>query len=193
MRPPLPRLFARRRILLALFAASAIFGVLQLPELGTMSDRGEGIVAFELARTPERASEILTEWGEEGQDAARVSLFLDFPYLVFYGLFLAGACSAVARRAGVLGWSRIAAMGIVLAWGSLVAAWSDALENLALLLVVEDNTNQPWPGFAFSFATIKFALAAPALLYAVLGWGATARSAGGGGPDLVEGGGVERE
>jgi hypothetical protein len=174
VRAPFPRLFARRHVVLAFFAGSAIFGVLQLPELGTMSDRGEGIVGFELARTPERANEILTEWGDEGRSAARTSLFLDFPYLVFYGLFLAAACTAVARRAEALEWRRVAAIGIVLAWGSLLAAWSDAIENLALLLVLEDHTNQPWPGTAFTFAVIKFALAAPALLFAIVGWLSTA-------------------
>lgn len=175
MRPPFPRLFARRQVLLAFFAGSAVFGVLALPELGTLSDRGEGIIAFELARTPERANEIVTEWGEEGRSAARTSLFLDYPYLVFYGLFLAGACSAVAARAKALGWRGVATAGLVLAWGSLVAAWSDAVENLALLLVVAEHTNQPWPGTAFTFATIKFALVAPALLFAAVGWAATAR------------------
>lgn len=193
MRSPFPRLFARRQVLLAFFAGAAVFGGLALPELGTLSDRGEGIIAFELARTPERANEIVTEWGEEGRSAARTSLYLDYPYLVFYGLFLAGACAAVARRAEALGWRRVAVVGIVLAWGSLVAAWSDAAENLALLLVVAEHTNQPWPGTAFTFATIKFALAAPALLFAAVGWAATARSARGAGPDLVEGDGIERQ
>ena len=175
MRPPFPRLFSRPQALLAFFAGAAVFGVLALPELGTMSDRGEGIIAFELARTPERANEIITEWGEEGRSAAKTSLYLDYPYLVFYGLFLAGACAVVSRRAEALGWQRVAAIGVLLAWASLVAAWSDAIENIALLLVAFEHTNQPWPGAAFTFATIKFALAAPALLFAALGWLATAR------------------
>lgn len=185
MRPPFPRLFARRHALLVFLACAAISGALALPELGTLSDRGEGIVAFELARTPERASEIVSQWGDEGRRAARISLFLDFPFLVFYGLFLAAACTKVAERGSALGWRPLAAVGIVLAWGALVAAWSDAFENLALLLVAGEHTSQPWPGLAFGFAAIKFALLAPAVLYALAGWAATARAARAGGPDLA--------
>ena len=192
MRAPFPRLFARRQVLLVFFTSAAIFGVLSLPELGTLSDRGEGIIAFEFARTPERANEIVTEWGEEGRSAARTALFFDYGYLVFYGLFLAGACAAVSRRAEALGWRRVAVVGVVLAWGALVAAWSDAIENLALLLVAAEHTNQPWPGTAFTFATIKFALVVPALLFAAVGWAASAWSARADGPDLVEGDRIER-
>lgn len=141
-----------------------------------MSERGEGIFAFELARTSDRAHEIVTEWGEEGRSAAKTSLYLDFPYLVFYGLFLSGACAAVARRAAALGWGRLEGFGVALAWGALVAAWADALENLALLLVASEHTGQPWPALAFGFATIKFGLVIPALLFAVLGWAVTRRS-----------------
>ena len=176
MRPPFPRLFARRHVLLALFAGGAIAGAFALPDLATLSDRGDGIISFELARTPQRASEILSAWDDEGRDAARRSLYLDYPFLVFYGLFLAGACSAVARRAGELGRAPLATVGILLAWGALLAAWSDAFENLALLLVVGEHTSQPWPGLAFSFATLKFALLVPAVLYALAGWAATARA-----------------
>ncbi len=34
-----------------------------------------------------RAQRILAEWGEEGRDAARLSLWLDFPYLAVYSVF----------------------------------------------------------------------------------------------------------
>ena len=175
---PLPGLFGegprRRRALWVLAAVTLAFGVAQLPELGTMDDRGAGIIAFELAGSSGRAHEIVTEWGSSGRSAAQLSLVLDYGYLLGYGLFLAGACTAVAERFRRLGAARLASLGILLAWGALVAAGSDALENVNLLVVADGHTSQPWPGLALGFASLKFALLIPASLYALLGWIATA-------------------
>jgi hypothetical protein len=100
---------------------------------------------------------------------------IDYAYLVAYGLFLAGACVAVAERAARTGRARLAALGPVLAWGALGAAACDAVENAMLLLIVGGHTAQPWPAIAFACATVKFTLAASASLYALGGWLATLR------------------
>jgi len=44
------------------------------------------------------ADEILAEWGEAGQDAARESLWIDFGFLLAYGAFLTLALRAVRSR-----------------------------------------------------------------------------------------------
>ena len=155
-----------------------MFGLAQVPFLTTMSDHGTGVIAFELARTPARAHEIVTEWGSAGRSAARLSLILDYLYLVFYGLFLFGACTAVAERWRRLGHPRIADLGLPLAWAGLVAAGFDALENVALLAVAGGHTGQPWPELAADFASVKFALSVAASLYALAGWAATAARGG---------------
>jgi hypothetical protein len=153
-----------------LAAVTLAFGIAQLPELGKMDDRGAGVIAFELAGSSGRAQEIVTEWGSSGRSAAQLSLVFDYGYLIGYGLFLAGACSAVAERFRELGAARLASLGIVLAWAGLAAAGFDALENANLLLVAGGHTSQPWPGLALGFASLKFALSIPASLYALLGW-----------------------
>ena len=166
---------SRRRglIVLALFVLTLGVGALALPAL---DDMGEvGIIEFELARTSEQASEYYGELGESGRDAARESLYLDFPYLILYGLFYAAACVVVAARAAERGMSRLARWGRPLAWGGLAAAACDAVENVALLRVVEGHTDQPWPGIAFTFATAKFALITAATVYAVIGFLLTLR------------------
>ena len=70
---------------------------------------------------------------------------------------------------------RLAVLGPPLAWGALGAAGCDAVENAALLLILDGHTGQPWPAIAFAFATVKFALAVSASLYALGGWLATLR------------------
>ena len=180
VRPPLSRLFDRPRaglLLLALLVASLAVGALALPSLGTISDRGAGIIEFELAASSSDAREIVTGWGEEGRSAARESLILDYPYLVLYGLLFAGACAVVARRAERAGKPRLARLGTLLAWGALAGAAADALENVALLIVASEHTSQPWPALAASFAVIKFTLTIAALVYAIVGFLLTLRAA----------------
>jgi hypothetical protein len=158
-----------------LAAVTVAFGVAALPSLGDMDDHGVGILELEFTGTSDKAAEHYEQLGSDGRSAARTSLLLDYPYLVGYGLFLAGACVAVSDRARRTGRPRLAAIGPPLAWGALGAAACDAIENAALLLILDGHTGQPWPAVAFGCASVKFALAASASLYALGGWLATLR------------------
>jgi hypothetical protein len=147
-----------------------VFGALQLPSLGTMSDHGTSVIELELMRTTARTAEVMADLGSEGRDAARTALWLDFPYLIAYGLFLSLACTAIADRArerGKGGWQRA---GELLAWGALGAALFDAIENVSLLRILAGHADQPYPGIAFTAAAAKFALSTAAGLYALAGW-----------------------
>jgi hypothetical protein len=161
--------------LLVLAIATVGLGLAALPSLGTMEDHGVGIIELEFTSTADRAAEHHRDLGPEGRDAARTALLLDYGYLVAYGLFLAGACTAVADRARRAGRPRLAAAGPLLAWGALGAAACDAVENAMLLLILDGQTGQPWPALVSALATVKFALAASASLYALGGWVATLR------------------
>jgi hypothetical protein len=57
----------------------------------------------------------------------------------------------------------------------LAEAKYDAVENAALLLILDGHTGQPWPAIATSCASAKFLLACAASLYALGGWLATIR------------------
>ena len=61
------------------------------------STGGPGIFGFELAGSPERAQQILEAWGPDGKSAARVSLLLDYPYLVSYAGLQAAGCGMAAE------------------------------------------------------------------------------------------------
>jgi hypothetical protein len=174
----LPRIFGERRrgrVVLALGLLTLAVGAAALPSLNTMSDHGVGILELEFVRTSAKAQQYYGELGSDGRSAARTSLYLDYPYLLCYGLFLATACVAVASRARRSGWARVAAAGPLIACGALLAATFDAAENAAVLLILAGHTNQPYPGLATACASAKFALATVAGLYALLGWLATLR------------------
>jgi hypothetical protein len=158
----------RGLIVLGLLLLTLGMGALALPSIDDMGD--VGIIEFELARTSEQASEYYGELGESGRDAAEDSLYLDYPYLILYGLFYAAACMVVAARAAERGMTRLASWGRPLMWGSVAGAACDAAENLALLRVLDGHTDQPWPGLAFTFASLKFLLLTAATLYIVVGF-----------------------
>ncbi len=129
---------------------------------------GPGMVPFELTGGEERADEILAEWGEDGQDAARESLWIDFGFLLAYGAFLTLALAATRDLARKRGWDRLAAIGaVVVCFGALGAAF-DALENICLLLTLDD-AGAALPLLATIFASCKFVLLAVAIAYLLTG------------------------
>jgi hypothetical protein len=133
---------------------------------------GPGIIPFELAGTPRRARRIMETWGPEGQAAARVSLLLDYPFLVTYsGLQLAGchAASGALRRRGA---PALADAGPAIGAMQVAAGAFDAAENTALLGVLAGRDDR-LPALARACARAKFALLGIGWLY--LGLGAAGR------------------
>lgn len=170
LRSPLARVKRRRLALWLLAALWLVLGAAQLPAIGTMSDHGTSVIEFELMRTTARTAEVLADLGGEGRDAARTQLWLDYPYLIAYGLFLSLACTAIADRARARGKIRWQRVGELLAWGALGAALFDAIENAALLSILGGHADQPYPGIAYTAALGKFALSIMASAYALVGW-----------------------
>jgi nitrate/nitrite transporter NarK len=159
----------RRRGLIASGIATVVLLLAMSPAEERMQDTGgPGMLPFELTGGQDRADEILAEWGEGGQDAARESLWIDFGFLLAYGAFLTLALAAVGDLAKERGWRRLAAIGgIVVSFGALGAAF-DALENVCLLLTIE-GAGAAFPLLATIFATCKFILLAIAIVYLLTG------------------------
>jgi hypothetical protein len=159
----------RRRGLIASAVAALALLLAMSPADERMKDTGgPGIVPFEVTGGEHRADEILAEWGNDGRDAARQSLWIDFGFLVAYGTFLTLALAATRDLARRRDWSRLAAIGgVVVSFGALGAAF-DALENICLLLTI-DGAGAAFPVLATIFATCKFVLLAAAILYLLAG------------------------
>jgi len=147
---------------------SGIAMVLVLWAMSPLEDRmqaqGPGMVTFELTGGQERAEEILAEWGDDGRDAARDQLWIDYGLMLAYGIFLGLAAAAVRDLCRDRGLHRLAAIGVVATWLGPLAAGFDAIENSCLLLTV-GGAGAAFPLLATIFATCKFLLLAGAIGY----------------------------
>lgn len=174
----IPRLFraaGTKRRLWLLAALTLLFGAAMLPAMRTMADHGGSLIAFESAGTVSRSQEIVSEWGDVGKTAMWWQLGLDLPFLIGYGLFLAGACAAVARRAREAGKPRLEQAAAVIVWFGPLAAAGDFLQNISLALVLEGHVTQPWPRIAALAGPTTTSLTVSAGLFALCGMLATRR------------------
>lgn len=160
----------RRRALIVLAIATVAIGVVLAVLDGRMRDSGgPGIVGFEFAGSEESAAEILGDWGEEGQDAARASLWIDYPYLLSYGAFLTLAAIATRELAVRRRWRWMAAAGVAAIPAAAAAACFDAIEDVGLLLALDRHGGDLAPLLAAVCAGLKFALLALVIAYLFAG------------------------
>ncbi len=153
----------RRNLWITGLAALALFVVLGAIDEQIKDTGGPGIVPFEVEFTSENARATLAEWGDEGRSDAKLSLWLDYLFLIAYGAFFSLAIRALVDA---LGWRRWA----FLATFPIVAAVADAIENANLLLAIGQDGDQPFPLLAGVFATIKFLFLTPAQLFVLVGF-----------------------
>jgi hypothetical protein len=130
---------------------------------------GSNILAFEFAATKAHASRILAEWGPKGRRIARVSLLVDYAYMLSYGAFFTLAGLSTRDLARERGWGRLATMGVVVPFFAATAALFDAVENVFLLLVLEGRGGARAPLIATVCSSIKFTLIAIAIGYVICG------------------------
>lgn len=125
-----------------------------------------GIVSFEFAGSTQKAQKILDSWDNAAQLRAAFIQGLDFLYLVIYSTTIAIACLWAGQILHKARWP-FASLGILLAWGLWLAAILDAVENIALVIIMLRRIITPLPEIAAVCATIKFALIFLGLVYAL--------------------------
>ena len=178
----MPRLFVlagKTRSLWLLAALTVVSGAAMLPAMIAMADHGASLIAFENAGTVARSQEILAEWGDPGKAAAWWQLALDTPFLIGYGLFVAGACAAVARRAEGVGKPRLQRAAALVAWCGPLAAGADLLQNASLALILSGHVAQPWSRISAICGPTTSILVAIGLVFALAGVVATRRGRSG--------------
>jgi len=159
----------RRQGLIASGIATVLLLLAMAPADQRMQDTGgPGIIPFEVTGGQEQADEIMAEWGEKGQDAARESLWIDYGYLIAYGTFFVLAAAATRDLARSRGWTRMARIGAVVVYFAALSAAFDAFENTCLLLTL-DGAGSVFPLLATIFASCKFVLLAVTIAYLVAG------------------------
>ncbi len=153
--------------LLATFA-HGLFLQLQGRSLSVLGELPGGIVAFELAGSERRATEIVELWRSKGLlEVASDQIRLDFLFLLLYPTAIALGCLLARRHLGRSS-SRLSAWGRVLARAQVATAGFDAVENWALLRILGGESGA-WAATAAVFASLKFGLVLAGLLYAAAG------------------------
>jgi hypothetical protein len=168
------RTIDRKRALVLLgLATVALDVVLVVIDRRLTATGGPSILGFEFVGSRRRAAEILAEWGDHGQDLARLSLWIDFAFMASYGAFFALASVATRDFAKERGLRLLAAVGAVTPAFAVCAALFDACENIALLLILGGHGGSLAPPVATGCASLKFLLITTAIVYVL--WGLAAR------------------
>jgi hypothetical protein len=144
------------KILAAAGAYAGYTAVMMVLERRMRSTGGPGIIPFELAGSASRAEQIMTQWGSDGQRAARISTWLDFGYMTTYGTLVALLIDRARRRRG-----HPRSLSAV----AVVAVAGDAVEGVSLLKVLNRKHVDSYARRARTAALIKFTALVGALGY----------------------------
>ncbi len=125
-----------------------------------------GIVSLELAGSEAAANRVVRGWSQREQRRAAFNLGIDYLYLIVYSSAIGLSCATVAQRFTPN--SRARLLGRGLAWAQLGAALADAVENAALLLVLDSRWLELGAAVAARAAQMKFGLIALGLLYVLV-------------------------
>lgn len=125
-----------------------------------------GIITFELVGTLEGSQAIIQSWEGEAMTWAGLNMGLDFLFLVLYGTTIALACMLLSHR---MVNSTMKRVGVWLAYGVLVAALLDVIENIALIQLLLGSERASLPLLAKWMAIPKFLLVLLSLLYVIIG------------------------
>lgn len=125
-----------------------------------------GIISFELAKDIETSKKILNSWDIYARTSAGMSMGLDFLFLIVYASFIA----LLIHKLNESLWRHtvIYKIGILLIYGIFIAAFFDAIENVALIKLLLGDLDQYWSSIAFYFASMKFVLLILGILFIVL-------------------------
>jgi hypothetical protein len=159
----------RTALIFAAVVSVALGGFLLAIDPAREAEGNPSILDFEFAWSEEGAEEIRAEWGAEGEDAARLSLWVDFAYLLAYGALLVLATSATRDFAASRGRARLAALGAVAVPIAATAPIFDAIEDVWLLIALGGHGGDLAPLLGGVFATAKFAALAVAIAHVVAG------------------------
>jgi len=164
----------RKQLLIASGIGMAIFWIVLLViDQDLEATGGPGILGLEFAGSRERVAEIMAEWGGHGISLARLSLWIDFGFMVAYGAFFVLAALATRDFAQERSLPALAKAGIVAPYLAAAAALFDVAENTVWLLALGGHGGELGPPFATACASLKFLAITLAILYPL--WGLASR------------------
>lgn len=165
---------SRKQWLVLLGAATLAFDLaLTLIDRRLTATGGPTILGLEFAGSARRVAEIEAEWGSHGRDLARLSLWLDFGFMLSYGALVALAGFATRDFARRDGWRALTVCGAIAPFLAIAAALFDAAENVSWLILLGGRGGAALPVFGTACAYAKWLLIALAIAYVV--WGLACR------------------
>jgi hypothetical protein len=160
---------SRKKTFFSLLALTLLlFGVMKRLDapLRNLTAAPNGIISFELAGSPEKAEAITQSWGLQAHLFAAFGLGVDYLFLAVYGLTLSLGVLMAGKKQG----GRFEKFGVFIAWGVLLAALSDAIENYFLWQILIGAEIESAAAVAAFAATVKFFLLAVGIGFALTGW-----------------------
>jgi hypothetical protein len=151
-----------------LFVISVIITLSWMVLMGSLVKplNSQGIVAFELAKTPNVAAAILKEWQEKDLIGnARKSIYLDFIFLLLYSISIGLGCVLLSRFTQN---ELLVQSGSVLSKVVPLAGLCDVVENLAMLKTLCGLVTSLPVTIAYWFAVVKFLIVAVSLLFLLI-------------------------
>ena len=127
-----------------------------------------GILSYEFAGNLSTAQNMIKSWGEDGQIYAGLSMGLDYLFLIVYAFTIGLGCVLTGEKLSEK-FASANIIGSILAWGLIIAALLDAIENYALIKILLGSVEEFWLTIAWVCAAPKFALVGFGLLYLIIG------------------------
>ena len=160
--------FRQQRLIFLILFVLTLLVMITLAWMGRpLGAAGASIIDFELAGTLSKAQTIMASWGEANKQVARWQTYVDFIYLVLYSLTIALGCRLAARQFSAGSW--LVTAGLYVAWAQLVAGLLDAIEDVALLQLLQGSQNPSLPLLARWCALPKFAIVVLGVIYMLIG------------------------
>ena len=161
----LPYSMINIRIILSLLAGTLFFFlVLRFQGKLESQDTPKGIVSLEMAHQSGDIKNLITSWDAENKiQNAKINIWIDFFFIPFYALLFYTLCGSISVR--MQGFP--AKLGVLLAFGSLMAGLFDVFENVLMLFSLQGHYNNLSAFLTATFATVKFSLLILAIIYIV--------------------------
>ena len=123
------------------------------------------IIEFEMAKTAEKAQELMNTWGSEGTTRFVKGIYADFIFIVCYSAALFFGCRYMGHLSGH---SIFKNAGYIFSFLALIAGACDVLENTGMLYTIKKQVVSWVVHFTYDMAVVKFSLIFIALLFMVI-------------------------
>ena len=159
----------KRAFVLLLILTLAVMAALRCYDSHLKTEAApNGIVSYEFAGTLPVAQSMIESWGKDGQVYAGLSMGLDYLFLIVYAFTIGLGCVLTGEKLSIK-FASAKIIGSILAWGLIIAALLDAIENYALINILLGSVEEFWLTIAWACAAPKFALVGFGLLYLMVG------------------------